>query len=189
LTAILAWAERDHQVICRALGLQTASPQRETRAHACLDRLWSDELGRYRFFDAAAKRYDSPHVVSSYAGLLCNPSAERRTRLLDGIEELMQQPFPLPTCAPSDPDFDAHRYWRGPTWINIDWLFSHVPELTAALRASICRLVERAGFREYYDAQTGEGLGARDFTWSAALYLDVLCRTDQSPATREKPSR
>ncbi len=35
-------------------------------------------------------------------------------------------------------------------------------------------LVATAGFREYFHPWTGEGLGAADFSWSAALVLDVL---------------
>jgi hypothetical protein len=29
--------------------------------------------------------------------------------------------------------------------------------------------VARSGFREYYDPCTGEGFGAREFTWSGLL--------------------
>jgi hypothetical protein len=33
-------------------------------------------------------------------------------------------------------------------------------------------VVERSGFREHYDADSGEGYGAREFSWSA-LVLDI----------------
>jgi hypothetical protein len=36
------------------------------------------------------------------------------------------------------------------------------------------RLVEASGFSEYYHPATGEPLGSRDFSWSAALTLDLL---------------
>ena len=42
-------------------------------------------------------------------------------------------------------------------------------------------LVARAGFREYFDPLTGEGLGARDFSWSASLILDVLEHATRRP--------
>ena len=68
------------------------------------------------------------------------------------------------------------RYWRGPTWINAAWLLwlgTRAPRLrdqaeTMAARAARA-LVEREGLREYYDPHTGDGLGARDFAWSALL--------------------
>jgi hypothetical protein len=37
-------------------------------------------------------------------------------------------------------------------------------------------LVETSGLREYYHALTGEGIGGGDFSWSAALVLDLLRR-------------
>jgi hypothetical protein len=37
-------------------------------------------------------------------------------------------------------------------------------------------LVSRSGFVEYYEPTTGEPLGARDFSWSAALTIDLLVR-------------
>jgi hypothetical protein len=39
----------------------------------------------------------------------------------------------------------------------------HARELAAAIEATILR----EGLREYYDPHTGEGLGARDFAWTA----------------------
>ena len=43
----------------------------------------------------------------------------------------------------------------------------------SAYEALTGRLVERSGFFEYFDPHTGEGLGARDFSWTAALVLDL----------------
>ena len=36
------------------------------------------------------------------------------------------------------------------------------------------RLVERSGFREYFDPFTGEGHGSPGLSWTAALLIDVL---------------
>jgi hypothetical protein len=36
--------------------------------------------------------------------------------------------------------------------------------------------VRRNGFREYVDPLTGDGHGVRDFSWTAALTLDLLHR-------------
>jgi len=37
---------------------------------------------------------------------------------------------------------------------------------------AIVQLINRSGFREYYDPTTGEGYGARNFTW-AGLVVDM----------------
>lgn len=38
---------------------------------------------------------------------------------------------------------------------------------------SMLKLVEKSGFREYYNPFTGEGYGGKDFTW-AGLILDMM---------------
>ena len=45
------------------------------------------------------------------------------------------------------------------------------------LRRMTLELVSQSGFVEYYDPRTGEPLGVSDFSWSAALTLDLLLRS------------
>lgn len=88
----------------------------------------------------------------------------------------------VPTTSPEAPQFDAARYWRGPVWVSVNWLVlqgltaAGLAEAAAALREETLDLVERGGFHEYFDARSGEGRGIEDFTWSAALTLDLLDR-------------
>ncbi len=78
--------------------------------------------------------------------------------------------------------FDPRRYWRGPVWINTDWLIwrgliDHGQrELAGHVADSMLELVRRAGFREYFDPFTGAGYGSDDFAWTAALVIDVIER-------------
>ena len=91
-------------------------------------------------------------------------------------------PYPVPSVSRREPAFmpgNARGFiWRGPTWINTNWLLGEglrahgVEDLRAALLDATCALVERSGFREYYNPFTAEGYGARDFTWSGLL-LDM----------------
>ena len=69
-----------------------------------------------------------------------------------------------------EPSFQAgwhlFRCWRGPSWINTVWLL--VPALRRfgyqadadRIVASCIELVERHGFREYYNPLNGEAGGA-----------------------------
>jgi hypothetical protein len=81
----------------------------------------------------------------------------------------------------SDPAFLAGEtpfIWRGPVWAVINWFLYHgfkrrgMHEHAGRLRSSWWQMVEKSGFREYYDPLTGAGHGARDFTWSGLL-LDM----------------
>ena len=78
-----------------------------------------------------------------------------------------------------EPSFRAgwhhFRCWRGPSWINTVWLlapalrrFGYEDEAERLLNSCL-ELVERNGFREYYNPLTGDGLAARRFGWSTLL--------------------
>jgi glycogen debranching enzyme len=47
-------------------------------------------------------------------------------------------------------------------------------DLANTIRQDTLKLIEASGFREYYDAQDGSGCGSADFSWSAALALELL---------------
>lgn len=82
----------------------------------------------------------------------------------------------------TSPAFDPQRYWRGPTWLNTTWLVAAGlrthgrDELADRLDRDLVELVQRSGFREYFNPSSGAGHGTTDFSWSAALLLDVLVR-------------
>jgi hypothetical protein len=91
-----------------------------------------------------------------------------------------QTGLPVPSHDRTAAGFDPLRYWRGPTWININWLLRRGMQLhgylgeAGDLRTAMMRLVLRSGHYEYFHPATGEGLGAADFSWTAALSLDLL---------------
>jgi len=47
-------------------------------------------------------------------------------------------------------------------------------DLADALRRDSLELMTRSGFREYYDPRDGDGCGSTDFSWSAALAIELL---------------
>jgi hypothetical protein len=91
-----------------------------------------------------------------------------------------QTGLPVPSYDRTATDFDPLRYWRGPTWININWLLRRGMQYhgfigeAEDLRMAMMRLVLRSGHFEYFQPVTGEGIGAADFSWTAALSLDLL---------------
>jgi glycogen debranching enzyme len=95
-----------------------------------------------------------------------------------------EAPFPVPSVALSEPSYararDGNRLlWRGPSWINTNWYLARGlrrhgrADLARTIEDRSAALVERGGFREYYDPETGAGFGAPDFSWTA-LALDML---------------
>jgi glycogen debranching enzyme len=77
-------------------------------------------------------------------------------------------------------DFDAEFYWRGPVWFNINWYLAQGvrrygdEELARWIEDSLITLAEKYGYFEYYDPGSGRGLGADEFSWTAALVIDLV---------------
>jgi len=176
MTALLARAELDLAWLVDELGgMETQARERAARLRqGLLDHLWDAERGRFLLHDAVADRPLTPDVIAGYLPLILDLPPEIEATLLEGLRTRFATRYPLASTSPQDPAFEARRYWRGPTWINTNWLLA--PKVGRSLVESSLELIERSGFREYYDAETGEGLGAREFTWSAALALDWLNR-------------
>ena len=91
-------------------------------------------------------------------------------------------PVPPPSVSLDDPSFSlrdrmmfVRRYWRGPTWINAAWLLwlglrrLGYSQAAAEMGRRLAAVVAAQGLREYYHPFTGEGMGARDFTWSSLI--------------------
>lgn len=96
-------------------------------------------------------------------------------------EDEFGAPFPIPSLDLRDPAFFAGNtpfIWRGPTWAFTNWFLYHALKnrgydaQAGQLRQSLGRLIQKSGFREYYDPFTGEGFGAEAFTWSG-LFIDM----------------
>jgi hypothetical protein len=82
-----------------------------------------------------------------------------------------------------DRDYPARslrHYWRDPTWIKVSWLCAWAlgqarrGQAAEAPRDQMLAAVEGGGMREYFVPESGRGLGARDFAWTAARTLREL---------------
>lgn len=69
--------------------------------------------------------------------------------------------------------------WRGPTWIATNWfivrgLRKHGQDKVAdQIVEKMVEMIEKWGFREYYNPETGQGYRRENFGWST-LILDLL---------------
>ena len=90
--------------------------------------------------------------------------------------------YPIPSVAKNEPSFHPYEskfLWRGPTWTVINWFLYHsfigngFEKEANRLLQSTKELIEKSGFREYYNPFIGKGYGARDFTW-AGLVVDMM---------------
>jgi glycogen debranching enzyme len=188
--SILAVAEADLAWLWAELGGDGArSSAAAERLLAALAERWNDSRAVYVEDDDDPATADETidGLFPLYAGV---PEREQARRL---FEEALwaptrfgpspEAPWAVTSASKASPAFDPRRYWRGPVWVNVNWFLVRGLERAGLLaeadelRRMTLELVSRSGFFEYYDPRSGEPLGVSDFSWSAALTLDLLLRS------------
>jgi glycogen debranching enzyme len=182
--AMLVAANRDLEVIARdvAVALPPTLVASFRATEAGLDDLWDDDAGQYFSRDTRTGVAIRIPTVATLLPLWSGSiDAARRDRLV----ALLQRPgfhprYPVPSVPVDADEFRATGYWKGPTWVNVNWALvtgleqGGETELAADLRARTLELVTRSGCFEYFSPLDGSGHGAPDFSWTAALVLDLV---------------
>jgi hypothetical protein len=106
---------------------------------------------------------------------LCTASPANAAAALAQLSEPARfgAPFGPRFVLASDPAYNPSQYWRGPAWPQLNYLAAVAArrcgdgDLADALGQSTKRSCLRAGFAEYWNPESGRGLGARPQTWAA----------------------
>jgi glycogen debranching enzyme len=188
------WCASAHALaeIATLLG-RDPGPQRELAGRISAgmrEHLWDPRTRRFHALDIRTDRLLRHNTITSLMPLLdpALPPEYVDAIIADLGSEHFRPADPDAFLVPSSdlvgPEFDRRRYWRGPVWINTDWLLwrglhrhrsaADAAGIAAEIAASMVRLVRRSGWREYFDPFSGAGYGSADFSWSAALVIDLL---------------
>lgn len=147
------------------------------------EQLWDPYSGQYYSRDFITHRLLKIPTVASllplYAGNISEERAKQLVKLLEN-EHAFGSAFPVPSVSTSSSWFHPKLYWQGPAWVNMNWLIIDglrrygFDDHAAALRETTIEMVTKSGCYEYFDPLTGEAAGAANFSWTAALALDLL---------------
>ncbi len=186
--ALLCRAGRDLAKIAEWLGKEAAPfhRQAQTTADAINKKLWNEDLGIYIDYDLVAGKQLIAHSLAGVLPLFADvPSPERAEKIFQYLNtqkfaRIGKASFAVPSYDTSDSGYSPQKYWRGPIWINLNWLlFNGLSQCgyvrySRFIKRSIIELCKRSQFHEYYNPKEGQGYGAGRFSWTAALLLDVL---------------
>ena len=160
-------------------------------------KLYDLDLQAYIYFDLRAGRPMKHVSSSSFAPLFAGiPLKEEAIKMVNryfrnGSFSGKENAYLL--CASFNPEsinFDPKRYWRGPVWINLNWIIYRgfkrygLEDMADQIKEDTLFLLEKYGFYEYFDPrraihqQLDAGYGGNNFSWSAALYIDLLKNTN-----------
>ena len=194
------------QALGRRTEAQTWQERHQKLNRLINERLWSEKEKFYLDFDLDRSQ-PSPVLASvGFLPLICGAaSAEQARMLADHLANpaMFATPFRIASIAVKDTFNYQKDMWRGPVWINVNWLIAYgfekagMPETARALRLETMREIEQTcehfgTFFEYFDdrreidppALLRKGSCApevspyhqviHDYGWTATLYVDLL---------------
>jgi len=157
-------------------------PTRMKQTERALEQLWDAYSGQYYSRDFVTHRLIKEPTIATlmplYAGTLSPERAKQLVRLLEN-QHVFGTDYPIASVPISSPWFDPDGYWQGPTWLNTNWLIIDglkrmgYKDHAEALTGSTLDLVREHGCYEYFNPINGDPAGATDFSWTAALAIDL----------------
>ena len=176
--------------IASAIGLPDDARRWHARAdevaRLMVDKMWDEQAGVFW-----AQRAGQPICVLTPFSLYPLWTGRLPPRITDRLLAHLSDPaefwtrYPIPTVAKSDPQYNPEQMWRGPTWVNINYLFIEGllrcgrDDLAAELRDRTLDLVmQRDDIFEYYHPETGAPppKAAPIFGWTSAVFIDLAIK-------------
>jgi len=158
----------------------------ERTARGIRERLFQEDRRLFDAWDLRGSRYLDIDTASGFLPLFGGAASEKQARKIyeymdSGSFCALHQGncFTIPSYDTLKEGFVRENYWRGPVWLNINWMLHHglrrygFRQKADSLARNMLELPLRSGFFEYFDSVDGRGYGTKDFSWTAALFLDV----------------
>jgi hypothetical protein len=187
MTALRIEAEEDMQHLAKELGFSSQAGVRAERSRRGLSMLWSEDEGRFGFYDVRDGKLRTPDTIGAYLPLVLD-RLPQRDALIAGLKKSFATEYPLPSLSPDEAAFSDRCYWLGPTWINMNFLLAPHVEAEIPIVEKTLRMVMEHGFSEYHNPFTGEAYGAQGgFSWTAALVLSWLSLIGEDEDADRKP--
>jgi hypothetical protein len=156
--------------------------KRIKKTRSAFEKLWDPYSSQYYSREFVSHRLLKQPTIGTmlalYAGSISKDRAAHLVKMLENKHQFGST-YPVPSVPESSDWFQPKAYWQGPTWVNTNWLIIDglqrygFNDHADALTESTLELIRRNGCYEYFSPVNGEPAGAKDFSWTAALALDL----------------
>jgi hypothetical protein len=153
------------------------------KSEETLDNLWDGFYKQYysRSFitHKLVKEASLATLMPLYAGCIDKERADELVKLLDSPSQFGAK-YPVPSVPLNSSWYKEFGYWQGPMWINTNWLIADglkrygYHEAAQKIIDSSIKVVTKHGPHEYFSAKNGKPAGARNFSWTAALIIEMI---------------
>jgi putative isomerase len=158
-------------------------------ARRMVAKMWDEKAGIF-WASHHGQRVNVRTLFNLYPLLTGRLPPEIAKRLVANLADESQfwTHYPIPSVALDDPKFDPEQMWRGPSWININYLFieglerTGYSQLANQLRQRTLDMIsQHADIYEYYNPLTGKNppKAAPIFGWSSAVFIDLAIQASK----------
>lgn len=163
----------------------------ELTIYSMNEKLWDEEWGIYNAYDlkndCVLPNETSNGLIPLFGSVPTQDQAEQMLNLFKHPAfsgDMTTETWLCPTYSLLAEDVDFEKYWRGPIWINMNWMLYHglkrfdFENEASLIKEHTLELLSKYGFFEYFDPRKSidseAGYGTNQFSWSAALCIDLL---------------
>jgi hypothetical protein len=157
--------------------------QNMERTDAALEQLWDETSGLYFSRSFVSHKLIQEPTIATLLPLYAGSISKNRSHHLVGLlkrRSVFSTSWPVPSVPLTSAYFNPYRYWQGPTWVNTNWLiidglkrYGFLLE-AKTLQDRTIKMVQKSGFYEYFNPLNADPAGAANFSWTAALIIDLL---------------
>lgn len=131
------------------------------------------------------------NFITLYSGALSTEQAQAMMNDLHG-DGIWRPAYGVTTTPTNSRWFLPKNYWRGPVWVNMNWLiidglrrYGYHKEAEVMRNQTIAMVANGGVCAEYYSPIDGTPAGSPQFSWTAALTIDLIKTTKLKIATNE----
>lgn len=147
-----------------------------------LEKLWDQQDSQYYCLEYPSDKLIKTPSIATFLPLYSG--AISRSRAAELVKQMEDETsfglkYPLPTVPFNSKWFNPMCYWQGPVWVNTNWLIIDglrrygFNDQADRLTKSVLEVVKLSGYYEYFDPTTGLASGVNNFSWTAALTMDL----------------
>ena len=151
--------------------------------------VWNETVGGFCARDIRTGNFSDGITNASMLCLYANVGNELQQKKMSAhCERILKKcKYAFPSWDPEHKSFDKIRYWRGPIWLIMNYMIGKglkeqgFDMLAKRIIDDTKSLVDESGMAEYFDPIEGSPLGGRNFSWTAAIYLEMSSAEGSEP--------
>ena len=146
-----------------------------------IEKLYNEKKGVFTNYDIRNKKKIIVPSITNYFILFADLKNQTiNKKIIKNLKNHNQtKKYIFSSIKPNYKKFEEKRYWRGPVWINCNWIIyqglkNKDKNFANKIKEKTINLIKKNGIFKYYSFKTGKAFGASNFSWTATLFLDLI---------------